>query len=106
MHSARRKKYPKNWEQQARQCKEQAGWRCASCKVKHGAQRISKRTGVVYPVYLHAAHVNHDPANPTPDLLCLCPTCHGTYDYRYRMREHQIALERMKHQKLLVAVSS
>jgi hypothetical protein len=104
MNDTRRKKYPKEWEQLARQCKELAGWRCDRCKIKHGAQRISKRTGVVYTVYLHAAHVNHDPANPTPELRCLCPTCHGRYDYRYRMRQKQLALERFKHQRLVIVI--
>jgi hypothetical protein len=102
----RRKRYPPNWEQLAWHCKEQAGWRCSTCKIKHGAQRISKRTGAVYTVYLHAAHAHHDPGNLTPVLLCLCPTCHGRYDHRYRMRQRQITLERLKHQKLLAAVSS
>src|SRR5436853_6036125 len=91
----RRKQYPPNWEQLAWQCKEHAGWQCVKCHVKQGATRVSKRTGAVYTVYLHAAHAHHDPGNPTPVLLCLCPTCHGRYDHRYRMRQRQIALERL-----------
>jgi len=102
MKPERRKQYPKNWEQLARQCKEQAGKQCAYCHVKQGAERISRRTGVVYAVFLHAAHKNHDIANAAPDLLCLCPTCHGRYDFQYRRMEQQIALERLKHQTLLI----
>lgn len=103
MEHERRKRYPKNWEQLARQCKEQAGWKCEFCHIKHGAVRVSRRTGERYTVYLHAAHRDHDIGNPTPVLLCLCPTCHGKYDYKYRMKERQIAQERMKHQALLLA---
>ena len=99
----RRKQYPKNWEQLARQCKERAGWQCQFCHVKQGRKRTSKRTGKRYPVYLHAAHRDHDLDNPYPVLLCLCPTCHGRYDYQYRVRQQQIAVERLKHQRMLVA---
>jgi hypothetical protein len=101
MKPERRKRYPKDWEQQARVCKELAGWRCVRCRIKHGSQRISKRTGAVYTVYLHAAHVNHDPDNQAPQLMCLCPTCHGRYDYRARMKRLQLNHERLKHQLLL-----
>src|SRR2546423_6641448 len=86
----RRKQYPKNWEALARQCKEQAGWTCEHCHVRHGAKRISRQTGVVYTVFLHAAHTEHDIGNPNPALLCLCPTCHGTYDYAYRMQQKRL----------------
>lgn len=98
----RRKQYPKQWESLARQCKEQAGWRCNFCQITQGSQRVSHRTGAVYTVYLHAAHRDHDLANPLPVLLCLCPTCHGRYDYAYRRREQHIAVERWKHQRKLV----
>ena len=99
----RRKRYPKDWEFLAWLCKERAGWRCAFCHIKQGRKRKSKRTGERYRVYLHAAHRDHDNDNPTPALLCLCPTCHGKYDYRHRVREKHLALERMKHQRLLLA---
>src|SRR6266487_196829 len=74
----RRKQYPRNWEQLARQCKEQAGKRCRFCHITQGKKRKSKRTGQWYHVHLHAAHRDHDIGNPNPHLLCLCPTCHGT----------------------------
>jgi hypothetical protein len=99
--SERRKQYPKNWEQLAQQCKAQAGKRCEFCRIRNGAERISKRTGEPYAVYLHAAHKNHDIDNPNPVLLCLCPTCHGKYDFKYRMQQQQINQERLKHQLLL-----
>ena len=103
MKSERRTRYPRDWEQLAWQCKQQADWQCEYCHISHGAHRYSKRTGAIYTVYLHAAHRDHDIDNPNPVLLCLCPTCHGTYDYRSRLREQQITLERLKHQRLLTA---
>lgn len=103
VYGERRKQYPKNWEYLAWQCKEQAGWKCKSCHIKHGAKRKSRRTGERYTVYLHAAHRNHDIGNATPDLLCLCPTCHGKFDYRHRRSKQQINLERVKHRMLLRA---
>jgi hypothetical protein len=33
-------------------------------------------------VYLHAAHVNHDPENPQAALKTLCPACHMKHDRR------------------------
>ncbi len=101
MNSERRKQYPRNWEELARQCKEQAGKMCERCHITQGKKRTSKRTGKRYVVYLHAAHRDHDISNPTPVLLCLCPTCHGKYDYRHRMRQQLINQERLKHQMLL-----
>lgn len=103
MKPERRKQYPQNWEQLARECKVQAKWVCQQCGVAQRTERISRRTGVVYAVFLHAAHRDHDISNPSPILLCLCPTCHGCYDYCYRKREQRIALERRKHQMLLLA---
>jgi hypothetical protein len=100
-----RKLYPKNWEHLARQCKERAAKRCEFCHIKQGRKRKSKRTGNWYAVHLHAAHADHDIGNPNPRLLCLCPTCHGKYDYRYRRQQHQIALLRMQHRRILLSVS-
>src|SRR5712692_1376553 len=98
MKPERRKRYPDNWELLAWLCKEKAGWMCEFCHVKQGRKRKSKRTGKRYTVYLHAAHADHDIGNPHPRLICLCPTCHGKYDYRYRMCQQQISHERLKHQ--------
>ncbi len=101
MKSERRKRYPKNWEYLAWLCKERAGWKCEHCHIRNGAKRKSKRTGKRYTVFLHAAHANHDIDNPSPVLLCLCPTCHARMDYRHRMKEQQISHERLKHHVLL-----
>lgn len=94
----RRELYPPNWKQLATVVKEQAGYRCERCRIRQGATRKSKRTGQPYCVYLHAAHVRlHDTRNPAPLLKCLCPTCHGKYDHRLRVREGRISLEQLKH---------
>lgn len=68
------------------------------------AKRVSRRTGVEYTVYLHAAHMQmHDTPNPQPKLKALCPTCHGRLDAQLRRRERRIAFERKKHQRLLAS---
>jgi hypothetical protein len=57
--------YPANWKDLATACKQRVGWRCEEC----GATE-----------HLGAAHVNHDPENPNPELRCLCWPCHRRYD--------------------------
>jgi predicted HNH restriction endonuclease len=92
--------YPPNWKQLSFTCKEIAGWRCQRCHIRYGATRKSRRTGLPYHVWLHAAHKRlHETLNPSPDLLCLCPTCHGRYDYRLHRREGRTKLEILKHRK-------
>jgi hypothetical protein len=59
--------YPDNWKDLATACKQRAGWRCEECG-------STERLG--------AAHVNHDPENPNPELRCLCWSCHRMYDIR------------------------
>lgn len=102
MMQQRKHRYPANWPHLSHQCKCGAGWRCQRCHIRHGATRVSRRTGQVYQVWLHAAHVRlHDTMNPNPELLSLCPTCHGRYDHRLRLREARAQLEALKHQRLL-----
>ena len=90
--------YPDNWEQLAYACKEQAGWCCEHCGIAHGDTAISERTGVVYTVYLAAAHLDHDPWNPSPRLAALCPSCHGSYDFSWEQRQRWIELEQLRHE--------
>lgn len=102
MHRDRKHLYPPDWKQRARALKEACGWRCEHCGISQGRKRKSKRTGLPYPVYLCAAHRHlHDTRNPEADLLCLCPTCHGRYDYRLRMREWAVRLAVLKHRARL-----
>src|SRR5215468_2211290 len=78
--------YPEDWPLQVEETRERAGWLCEVCMVPHGAIVRSPRTGNPYVVYLQAAHVNHDHNNPHPDLKAVCPTCHGRYFRRKRIR--------------------
>jgi len=95
-------RYPRNWRELAIACKERANWRCEVCGVTQRTERISQRTGVVYKVFLHAAHTTlHDTSNPNPPLQALCPTCHGRHDWQLRKSEAEGTLEKRKHQLLL-----
>lgn len=89
--------YPPNWDEMARACKQRAGWQCEFCGVPHGTPAVSERTGVVYTIYLAAAHLDHDPWNAEPQLAALCPSCHARYDYSWRERERRVALEQYRH---------
>jgi hypothetical protein len=92
-----RRLYPPNWEELAYACKEAAGWCCEHCGVAHGSERVSERTGVVYVVYLAAAHLDHDPWNPFPRLAALCQSCHMSYDWSYEERQRWLELEVLRH---------
>jgi hypothetical protein len=98
----RKDRYPPNWRELAVACKVRAHWRCEVCQVLHGDERVSKRTGQVYRVWLHAAHAKlNDTANLQPELQALCPSCHGALDWKLRRREERIVLEQLKHQMVL-----
>ena len=102
MNRWQRKQYPDHWKQLADACKARAGYQCEQCGVKQ-FEVIEGRTGLPYMVYLHAAHA--DPKQrkdePAPHLICLCPRCHAKYDYAVKQRQARVALERLKHQRLL-----
>lgn len=93
--------YPRNWPHLARRCKVLARWQCEQCGIRHGDQYIT-RSGKPRPIFLHAAHIDHDQHNPCPRLRALCPTCHGLFDWAYREREARIRLERRKHRTLIL----
>ena len=95
-----RRRYPKNWKVLATVCKARADWRCEECQEEHFTQKVSKRTGLVYHMRLHAAHVGH--YTQTPKLKALCPSCHARMDIARRRREARVKLERLKHRSLLV----
>jgi DNA-directed RNA polymerase specialized sigma24 family protein len=73
---------PTNWKRRAQACVARAGYRCANCGIPHGVRRVGKKSKSFYVVYLHAAHVNHDPHNPQAELRAVYPACHLTYDRR------------------------
>lgn len=93
--------YPNDWPLLRAQCLERAEYQCEHCGIEDETPARSERTGRPYIVYLHAAHKNHDKLNPSPELIALCPSCHGRYDYAYRERERRFWLERFKHRTLL-----
>jgi len=72
--------YAGNYPQRARECIAEAGGRCEMCGVRQGTWKRAKRSHEFYIVYLHAAHVHHDPQNPCAELRALCPACHMKHD--------------------------
>ncbi len=92
----KRRPYPKNWRQLAFACKSRANWQCEECGEAHLTQKVSKRTGQVYPMYLHAAHNGRYTA--LPKLKALCPSCHARRDHQRRKLEAEARLERLRHQ--------
>ncbi len=102
MDRERRKQYPPDWEKISRQFRQSRNFTCEDCRVKQGEQRVSRRTGVVYQVTMHAAHENrHEKHNPQAKLRCLCPTCHGRFDYQQKSREERLKIQRLLHARLL-----
>ncbi|HEX3643510.1 MAG TPA: hypothetical protein VHV10_19660 [Ktedonobacteraceae bacterium] len=97
-----RKRYPKQWHRLATECKDRAGWRCSKCGIRQGQMRWSLWSGKCRPVWLQAAHVNHDPWNESPELACVCASCHWFY-YRRPGARPSWLIEKLKHQKLLNA---
>lgn len=102
-----RKRHPQrypNWNRRKQNspkwlCKERAGWKCEHCGIAQRAILLNK-DGEEYMCYLHATHIHRlDPVQPAPlcgqYLRCLCPSCHGIYDTRYRELAHQLTLHAM-----------
>lgn len=77
--------YHPNYPSKSERCKELAGWACEACGVLDGSIATTmngKRQGRPHVVYLTGAHVNeNDKGNPDPELMALCPRCHGLYDH-------------------------
>jgi len=105
MTSEKRRCYPRNWESLALACKERAAWRCEHCGIKQLAI-VTSRAGRPYTIYLHAAHRDHDKANPNPTLLCLCVSCHARYDYRQATREQRIRIQQIGHRREIARIGS
>lgn len=77
-----RYRYPANWDEMSKACKDRAGWRCQrqQCGAAHGDLRIGLVSGKEYTVVIAACHVNHDPENPDAQLISLCQACHMKLD--------------------------
>jgi hypothetical protein len=102
MKPERRKQYIRGWKKISFEFRQSRNFTCEHCGVVGGRdERVSRRTGAIYTVHTHAAHKNHDPGNPNPELLCLCPSCHGKYDYQHLRRNDTLKSEQLKHKLLL-----
>ncbi len=97
--SKRKRYYSKYWKQQATECKEAAKWQCEECKEAHLTWKVSKRTGLLYRMRLHAAHIGR--YTKSPQLKALCPSCHAKLDWQRRKAQHRIRMEQLKHRRLL-----
>ena len=102
-------------------CKEAAGWQCewiypnkVRCGARQNQLRRKKGRGSEPDGWqimkLHACHLDQDPLNPNPRLICLCPKHHMQFDrctelaeeirqYRrgYRLTSTDSLMEAMQH---------
>lgn len=92
----------KEWNELKRACKERAGWRCEyiypnkrRCAHHEGMevwkgeyiQVNGKRQKKTTIMHMHACHIDDDPDNPTPRLICLCPMHHTKSDREMEAEE-------------------
>lgn len=91
----RKELYPENWQELRAACLERAGYQCEyvdpttgkRCQTKDQQIKRGKRTGRRWIVSLYACHLNNDPANPEPELICLCPAHHMHLDRNKELKE-------------------
>jgi len=81
-----RERYPGNWDEIAKERKEQAGWSCDHCGAKQGETKWGSTSKRFYTVLLAAAHLDHDTSNPDARLAVLCQPCHLKYDGKQHWR--------------------
>lgn len=75
-----RRWYGKAHRERAYAAKAAAGWRCQSCRARHG-DLFERADGSVYRVTLTLAHLNHKPWDNRPEnLAVLCAACHLRHD--------------------------
>jgi hypothetical protein len=104
--------YGPDWGDVAWQVKEAAGWRCqctgecgrghlhldpgdGRCRNRHGEPRWRGKPWQG-PVFLQAAHLDHDPTSHDRDRLrAMCPGCHLRLDAAHNaaMRRERLAAE-------------
>jgi hypothetical protein len=88
-----RYRYPANWDEMSKACKDRAGWCCEHCGVEHGALCIGEVHGKEYQTAIAACHPNNDTDNPNAVLIALCKACHmrldGMQHARTRMRKQR-----------------
>ena len=91
----RRELYPSNSSEIRAACIERAGKQCEyinpktgkRCAIRDEDVKRSKRTGRKYVVSLYACHLNDDPGNPQPELICLCPAHHMSMDRNKELKD-------------------
>jgi hypothetical protein len=71
--------YHPNFKWQGPLCIEQANYTCKHCGRERG-QEYTTQEGKIDTIVIQAAHANHDPWNPYPELTALCEPCHNKYD--------------------------
>jgi len=77
--------YHPNFKWQGPLCIEQANYTCKHCDRVRG-QEYTTQAGEIDTIVIQAAHVNHDPWNPYPELMALCEPCHNQYDAPMRAK--------------------
>ncbi len=87
--------YPAHWSELHAACLERPSKQCEyidpktgkRCPIRDEEVRRSKHSGRKYVVSLYACHLNDDPENPDPELICLCPAHHMKLDRNKELRE-------------------
>ena len=75
--------YPDNWKEISAAIRERAGGKCEFC----GAENYKPHPVTGSKVVLTVAHLDHTPANCTPDnLRALCQRCHLRYDAKHHSK--------------------
>lgn len=94
------KRYPKDWKEIAKACKDKAGWQCERCGVKHGATRVGSN-GKEYKVIMTTAHIGPTKHNKmdVDNLECLCQRCHLKEDREDHIHNAKQTRKRKKLQK-------
>lgn len=109
--------YPDNWEAIALQIKQAAHWQCQECGRRckrpdeDWAEFISSGSIYANPearlgqYVLTVAHLNHQPADCSPDnLKALCTVCHLRYDSQHMATKRRLKRERLGQMVLPLSV--
>lgn len=75
--------YPPDWKTIAERLKVAADYTCERCGAKRGEERPNRR-GVLRPVVITVAHLEHNPWARNAKLAVLCSQCHLRYDAKQR----------------------
>ena len=77
-------RYPSNWDEIARACKDAAGWKCQDCGMQ------CRRPGEPFDTHkrtMSVMHLDHNPQNcASENLRAACSKCHLRYDLKHHMQ--------------------